>query len=43
MERGERGEKQVQQMPEPEATAGADVWPDLRPLLGQELNRLPDK
>jgi RNA polymerase sigma factor (sigma-70 family) len=36
-------EKQVSDMPEPEAAGGADVGRDLRPLLDQELNRLPDK
>jgi RNA polymerase sigma factor (sigma-70 family) len=36
-------ERQVSPMPEPEADGGADVWRDLRPLLDQELNRLPDK
>jgi RNA polymerase sigma factor (sigma-70 family) len=35
-------EKQVTAMPEPEA-APPDPWPDLRPLLDQELSRLPDK
>jgi RNA polymerase sigma factor (sigma-70 family) len=36
-------ERQVSAMPEPEANDGADVGPDLRPLLDQELSRLPDK
>jgi RNA polymerase sigma factor (sigma-70 family) len=36
-------ERQVSPMPEPEAGDEADVWRDLRPLLDQELNRLPDK
>jgi RNA polymerase sigma factor (sigma-70 family) len=36
-------EKQVNEMPEPEAADAADVWRELRPLLDQELNRLPDK
>jgi RNA polymerase sigma factor (sigma-70 family) len=36
-------ERQVSAMPEPVADDGADVWRDLRPLLDQELNRLPDK
>src|SRR5205085_648735 len=36
-------ERQVSPMPEPEARNSADVWHDLRPLLDQELNRLPDK
>jgi RNA polymerase sigma factor (sigma-70 family) len=35
-------ERQVTRMPEP-AIAGQDVWDDLRPLLDQELSRLPDK
>src|SRR5262249_46858507 len=35
-------EKQVAAMPEPEA-AQRDLWDDLRPLLDQELSRLPDK
>jgi RNA polymerase sigma-70 factor (ECF subfamily) len=30
------------EMPRPQATA-ADPWPDLQPLLDQELSRLPDK
>jgi hypothetical protein len=30
-------------MPEPQATENADISPDLRPLLDQELSRLPDK
>jgi RNA polymerase sigma factor (sigma-70 family) len=38
--RGAR-EKQVKEMPEP-AVAG-DLWDDLRPLLDEELSRLPDK
>ncbi len=36
-------ERQVRFMPDPEAADRADVWGDLRPLLDQELNRLPDK
>src|SRR5262249_9184538 len=36
-------ERQVNPMPEPETDDGADVSRDLRPLLDQELNRLPDK
>jgi RNA polymerase sigma factor (sigma-70 family) len=36
-------ERQVHIMPEPEARDAADVGDDLRPLLDQELNRLPDK
>jgi RNA polymerase sigma factor (sigma-70 family) len=35
-------ERQVPEMPEPEAVAQA-LWHDLRPLLDQELSRLPDK
>jgi RNA polymerase sigma factor (sigma-70 family) len=36
-------EKQVIEMPEPEARTEPDLWPDLQPLLDQELSRLPDK
>jgi RNA polymerase sigma factor (sigma-70 family) len=36
-------ERQVSQMPEPAATASADADRDLRPILDQELSRLPDK
>jgi RNA polymerase sigma factor (sigma-70 family) len=36
-------ERQVRQMPERETNTETDVWHDLRPLLDQELNRLPDK
>jgi RNA polymerase sigma factor (sigma-70 family) len=36
-------ERQVSPMPEPEVRDGADAGPDLRPLLDQELSRLPDK
>src|SRR5205085_9666932 len=35
-------ERQVTPLPEP-AAAGPGPWPDLRPLLDRELNRLPDK
>jgi hypothetical protein len=35
-------EKQVREMPEPEA-ASCSRWSDLLPLLDQELSRLPDK
>jgi RNA polymerase sigma factor (sigma-70 family) len=35
-------EKQVTEMPEPEARP-PELWDDLRPLLDQELSRLPDK
>jgi RNA polymerase sigma factor (sigma-70 family) len=35
-------ERQVTQMPEP-AAAEPNLWPDLQPLLDQELSRLPDK
>src|SRR5262249_17673241 len=34
-------ERQVTEMPEP-AAADQDLWRDLRPLLDQELRRLPD-
>jgi len=36
-------ERQVSAMPEPEAAAEAQDWLDLRPVLDQELSRLPDK
>jgi RNA polymerase sigma factor (sigma-70 family) len=36
-------ERQVAQMPEPEAVAPAEGSGELRPLLDRELNRLPDK
>ncbi len=36
-------ERQVSAMPEPVTVDEADVWRDLRPVLDQELNRLPDK
>jgi RNA polymerase sigma factor (sigma-70 family) len=35
-------ERQVKEMPEPEAVQ-QDLWHDLKPLLDQELSRLPDK
>src|SRR5262245_48803839 len=35
-------ERQVTAMPEP-AAAGQDPWPDLEPLLDEELSRLPEK
>ncbi|HKB37167.1 MAG TPA: sigma factor-like helix-turn-helix DNA-binding protein, partial [Gemmataceae bacterium] len=35
-------EKQVKEMPEPQAPA-EDAWPELRLVLDQELSRLPDK
>jgi RNA polymerase sigma factor (sigma-70 family) len=35
-------ERQVQEMPEPEAVQ-QDLWHDLQPLLDQELSRLPEK
>jgi RNA polymerase sigma factor (sigma-70 family) len=35
-------EKQVTDMPHP-TVAPEDLWPELQPLLDQELNRLPDK
>jgi RNA polymerase sigma factor (sigma-70 family) len=36
-------EKQVQELPEPEAQSAPAVWSDIQPLLDQELSRLPDK
>jgi formylglycine-generating enzyme required for sulfatase activity len=36
-------EKQVIEMPEAEAGTEPDLWPDLQPLLDQEVSRLPDK
>src|SRR5262249_37217186 len=36
-------ERQVSAMPEPEAPAQPEVSLDLRPVLDQELSRLPDK
>src|SRR5262249_21013486 len=36
-------ERQVREMPEPEALVETDGWQDLRPLLDQELNRLPER
>jgi RNA polymerase sigma factor (sigma-70 family) len=36
-------EKQVHEMPEPEARTEPDLWHDLQPVLDQELSRLPDK
>ena len=38
----EERERQVSSMPEP-AMADNDPWPDLQPILDQELSRLPDK
>jgi RNA polymerase sigma-70 factor (ECF subfamily) len=35
-------EMQVNAIPEPEAP-GADVWQEIRPILDEELSRLPDK
>jgi RNA polymerase sigma-70 factor (ECF subfamily) len=35
-------ERQVVAMPEPAVPEG-DIWPDLRPLLDRELERLPEK
>ena len=40
--RGSR-ERQVAEMPEPEAVPQEAFWPDLQPLLDQELSRLPEK
>ncbi|HEV3383989.1 MAG TPA: sigma-70 family RNA polymerase sigma factor [Gemmata sp.] len=37
-----RRESQVKEMPEP-AVLEQDRWPDLQPLLDQELSQLPDK
>ena len=37
-----RRERQVRDVPEPEATR-PDLWDDLQPLLDEELARLPDK
>ena len=37
-----RRERQVTEMPEP-AVEESDLWSDLRPLIDQELSRLPDK
>jgi RNA polymerase sigma factor (sigma-70 family) len=42
MTRRRAKEKQVLELPEPEASA-PDSWNELRPLLDQELARLPDK
>src|SRR5262245_54402844 len=36
-------ERQVSEMPQPGVVDEADVWQELRPLLDQELNRLPEK
>jgi RNA polymerase sigma factor (sigma-70 family) len=36
-------ERQVKEMPEPAARPEPDLWPNLEPLLDQELSRLPDK
>jgi RNA polymerase sigma factor (sigma-70 family) len=36
-------ERQVNTMPEPVVVTEVDIWRDLRPLLDQELSRLPDK
>jgi RNA polymerase sigma factor (sigma-70 family) len=36
-------EKQVKELPEPEAVTQPGLWDDLEPLLDQELSRLPDK
>jgi RNA polymerase sigma factor (sigma-70 family) len=36
-------ERQVTDMPEPEAVEPDDRWRELQPLLDQELSRLPDK
>jgi DNA-directed RNA polymerase specialized sigma24 family protein len=36
-------EKQVPELPEPEAQSAPAVWPELLPLLDQQLSRLPNK
>ncbi len=36
-------ERQVTDMPEPQASQADDCWRDLQPLLDQELSRLPEK
>ncbi|HEY7152341.1 MAG TPA: sigma-70 family RNA polymerase sigma factor [Gemmataceae bacterium] len=36
-------ERQVTEMPEPEAARQESLWRDLQPLLDQELSRLPEK
>jgi RNA polymerase sigma factor (sigma-70 family) len=36
-------ERQVKELPEPEAAEADHCWRDLQPLLDQELSRLPDK
>src|SRR4051794_21714745 len=36
-------ERQVSDMPEPRVADGADVGAELRPVLDEELNRLPEK
>ncbi len=36
-------EKQVSVMPEPTAPAAPPAWPDLQPIIDEELARLPDK
>jgi RNA polymerase sigma factor (sigma-70 family) len=40
--RRKQRERQVTEMPEP-AVAEQDLWPDLQPLLDEELSRLPDR
>jgi RNA polymerase sigma factor (sigma-70 family) len=40
--RRKQRERQVTSMPEPAVTDN-DPWPDLQPILDQELSRLPDK
>jgi DNA-directed RNA polymerase specialized sigma24 family protein len=40
--RTRKRERQVSAMPEAEAVQ-QDLWPNLQPLLDQELSRLPDK
>jgi RNA polymerase sigma factor (sigma-70 family) len=36
-------ERQVGEMPEPEVVEQTDVWDELRPILDEELTRLPEK
>src|SRR5215472_15086507 len=36
-------ERQVMEMAEPAIAAQGDLWPDLQPLLDEELSRLADK
>jgi RNA polymerase sigma factor (sigma-70 family) len=36
-------EKQMNELPEPQAVTKPDLWQDLHPVLDHELSRLPDK